>query len=115
MAPVVPFLGLIGTVLTVAGGITTAVMSNKQADKAAKRQQDYLNQLQQQQEVTEAEEKRLTDEANQRNKAYSASLLQSNSQLDNILSGGWDDENQDNSNTLLSNTLQPMNVQQIFA
>lgn len=116
MAPVVPFIPLITGVLGAAATVTTAVMSNNQAKKAEKRQAAYQQQLADQQAATEAEEKRLTDESNQRNRAYGASLLQGNTQLDNILSGSWDDEEDIGGGaTLLGETLQPMSVQSMFA
>ncbi len=116
MAPVVPFLGLIGTVIGAGATIASTVMSNRQADKAAKRQAEYQKQLADQQAAADAEEKRLTDESNQRNRAYGASLLQGNTQLDNILSGSWDDEEDIGGGaTLLGETLQPMSVQSMFA
>lgn len=116
MAPVVPFLGLIGTVIGAGATIATAVMSNRQAEKSAARQAEYQQKLLDQQTATAAEEKRLTDESNQRNRAYGASLLQGNSQLDNILTGSWDDEEEiGGGSTLLGETLQPMSVQSMFA
>lgn len=113
MAPVVPFLGLIGTVIGAGATIASSVISNRQADKASKRQQEYQQQLANQEAAAQAEEKRITDEANQRNRAYGASLLQGNTQLDNILTSSWDEE--ENSTSLLSQTLQPMSVQSMFA
>lgn len=113
MAPVVPFLPLIGTVIGTAGSVATAVMSNRQAKKAEQRQADYQQQLANQEAETKAKEKKLTDESNQRNRAYGASLLQGNTQLDNILTSSWDEE--ENSTSLLSQTLQPMSVQSMFA
>lgn len=114
MAPVVPFLGLIGTVIGAGATIASSVISNRQAEKASKRQAEYQQQLLNQQAATEAEEKRLVDESNQRNRAYGASLLQGNTQLDNILTSSWKEE-EGTSTSLLSQTLQPMNVQSMFA
>lgn len=118
MAPVVPFLGLIGSVIGAGATIMATSMSNRQAEKASQRQAAYQQQLMDQQAATEAEEKRITDESNQRNRAYGASLLQGNTQLDNILSGSWNDEENvggSGGNTLLGETLQPMSVQSMFA
>lgn len=112
-------LGLIGAALGAAATIGSTIMSNKQAEKSAKRQAEYQQSLLDQQAATEAEEKRITDEANERNRAYGASLLDGNTQLDNALTGYNSEYTLDNDNkySLLSNTLSPgsTNVQELFA
>lgn len=92
MAPVVPFLGFIGTALGAAASVYGTISSNKQAEESAARQAEYQKQLAAQEAATEAEEKRLAQEAQARTKAYGASLLNNNTALDNMLSGGYSSE-----------------------
>lgn len=103
MAPVVPFIGLIGTIIGAGATIASTVMNNKQAEKSAQRQAAYQQQALQLQQNTEAEEKRITQEARQRSQAYSASLLDNDTNLNNMLSGGYSDNNLGGSNSLLVN------------
>ena len=103
MAPVAPFIGLIGTIIGAGATIASTVMNNKQAEKSAKRQAEYQQQALQMQQETVAEEKRLTQEARQRSQAYSASLLDSDSTLNNMLSGGYSDNSLGGSGSLLVN------------
>lgn len=92
MAPVVPFLGIIGTALGAAASVYGTISSNKQAEKSAKRQQEYQEQLAAEQAAAEAEEKRIAQEAQARSKAYGASLLNDGTSLKNMLSGGYSDQ-----------------------
>jgi hypothetical protein len=112
-------LGLVGAALGAAATIGSTIISTKQAEKASKRQAEYQQSLLDQQRATEAEEQRITNEANERNRAYGASLLDGNTQLDNALTG-YNSEyslNNDQDYSLLSNTLKPgsTNVQELFA
>ena len=118
MAPVVPFLGVIGAALGAVGTIASAVISSNQADKTAERQLNYQKELNAQQQATEEQEKQLTLESQQRSQAYGASLLDGNTALDNMLSGGYNSDNIGNSEStsLLGNTLQSgSTVQSMFA
>lgn len=83
---------ILGAVATIGSSVIGAIASNSQAKDAAKRQQEYQNQLAAQEAATVAEEKRLTEEAKQRSKAYGASLLDSGTNLQNMLSGGYSNE-----------------------
>jgi hypothetical protein len=112
-------LGLVGAALGAAATIGSTIISTKQAEKASKRQAEYQQSLLDQQRATEAEEQRITNEANERNRAYGASLLDGNTQLDNALTG-YNSEyslSNDQDYSLLSNTLKPgsTNVQELFA
>lgn len=115
MAPVVPFIplvvGLAGAVATVTGSI----ISSRQADAAAKRQEEYNNKLQAEQQAAQAKEQQLAAEAAERSRAYGASLLESDTAKDNLLSGSWDDEDYLGSGSVLTNSLQPGGVQSMFA
>lgn len=91
MAPVVPFIPLITGVLAAGATVASTVMSNNQAEASQKRQLEYQKQLQAQDAATEAEEKRLAQEAEQRSRAYGSSLLNSDTTLNNNLSGGFND------------------------
>lgn len=114
MAPIVPFIPLITGVLGAAATVTTAVISNNQAKDAAKRQVKYQEQLTAQEAATEAEEKRITQESLQRQQAYGASLLEGNTGLNNVLSGGYNEENY-LGGSLLGNTLGSSSVSSVFA
>ena len=96
MAPVVPFLPLIGTVvgagITAATTIYTSNKANKQAEAAQKRQEEYYNEIKNQQAATEAEEQRITQETQERQRQYAAGLLDSSTGLDNMLSGGYKED-----------------------
>lgn len=109
MAPVIA-----AAVISAAAAVTTSVISSKQADKASKRQQEYQQQVLNQQKETEAKEKQLTDESKQRSRAYGLSLLDSDTNMQNMLSGGYDEENLGN-NSLLSNTLGSGSVGSMFS
>lgn len=113
MAPVVPFLGLIGAAIGGAATIASTVISSRQADKASKRQENYYNQMAAQEAATAAEQKRIDKESQDRARAYGASLLSDNTQLNNMLSGGWDDS--DYSTTVLNSGAQNASVSSIFA
>ena len=118
MAAVAPIIGLIGTIIGAGATIASTVMNNKQAEKSAERQAQYQQQALEEQRAAEAEEKRLTQEARQRSQAYSASLLNSDTNLNNMLSGGYSEEELGGSNgSLLVNDpgLQGSSVQSMFA
>lgn len=109
---------IVGGVATIGSTVISAVSSNRQADKAAERQEKYQKQLAQQEAATEAAEKQKTQEALDRQNAYGASLLDGNTALDNMLSGGYssDDISNSESLSLLGNTLQSgSTVQSMFA
>lgn len=110
-------LGFIGAALGAAATIGSTIISTNQAEKASKRQAAYQQSLLDQQKATEAEEQRITNEANERNRAYGESLLNGNSQLDNALTGYSSELDNEGNFSLLSNTLQPgsTNVQELFA
>lgn len=90
--------GIAGATASVVG----AVQSNKQAKDAAKRQNDYYNRLQQEQASTAAKEKQITDDAKERSRLYGASLIDTGTQLQNMLSGGYNDEEYQGSTVLTS-------------
>lgn len=113
MAPVVPFLGLIGAAIGGIATVTSAVVSSRQADKAADRQQQYYNKIAEQEAATAAEQNRINKESKERARAYGASLLSDNTQLNNMLSGGWEDENY--SSTILNSGAQNASVSSMFA
>ena len=111
-------VAVLGAALGAAATIGATVISTRQAEKASKRQAAYQQSLLDQQKATEAEEQRITNEANERNRAYGESLLNGNSQLDNALTGYSSElDNEEGNFSLLSNTLQPgsTNVQELFA
>jgi hypothetical protein len=113
MAPVIPFIPLITGLAGAAATVTGAVISGRQADKAAKRQQSYYDKIAKQEAATEAEQNRITKESRDRAQAYGASLLADNTQLNNMLSGGWDDE--EYSTTILNTGVQSNSVSSMFA
>lgn len=98
-APVIA--AIIGGVTAIATTTVSAISANKQADKQAAAQKEYQQQLLAQQQAEEAEEKRIKNEAAERNRAYGASLLDSNSMMSNMLTDSWSDEEADGT-TLLS-------------
>lgn len=99
-----------------ATSVVSAVQSNKQAKEAEKRQNAYYNQLQQEQAATAAKEKQLTNDAKERSRLYGASLIDTGTQLKNMLSGGYDDEDY-TGGTILTSSLTSANggVASIFA
>lgn len=94
---------IITAVAAVATTTISVISSNKQAERQAAAQKEYQQQLIAQQQAEQAEEKRIKDEAAERNKAYGASLLDGNTMTSNILTSSWSDENA-GGNTLLSGT-----------
>jgi hypothetical protein len=121
MPPVVAAIGwggiaaLASTAVAAGTSIYSTVQSNKQAKDSARRQQAYYNKLAAEQAATEAEEKRLTAEAEQRSRAYGASLLDSGTQLQNMLSGGYNEDEKTFGSGIITQELQPMGVQSLFA
>lgn len=74
---------LIGAVIAAAATTYSAVSSNKQADKANKRNLAYQRELAQQEADAQAKEQQLALEAIQRERAYGASLLNADTLLSN--------------------------------
>ena len=76
----------------------------------------YQQQLAQQQADTEAKEKRLQQEAQARSKAYGASLLNSDTNTQNMLNEGGYNEEKLGSSGIISESLQQGNsVQSMFS
>lgn len=114
MAPLVPFIPLITGVLAAGATVASTIMSNNQAKESQERQLEYQKQLQAQEAATEAEEKRLAQEAEQRSRAYGASLINSDSTLQNNYSGSFNDEGDSlGSSSLITNGL--TSVESMFA
>lgn len=117
MAPVVAIAPLLmaATAAASAGvGIYSAVQSNKQAKEAEKRQAAYNAQLKADQEATAAKEKQLAADAKARSRAYGSSLVDSGTQLNNMLSGGYDDEDYVGG-SVLGSSLGSADVSSMFA
>lgn len=117
MAPVIPIIAgvakAVAAVAAVGGTIYSTVQSARQANAAAKRQEDYYNKIAQQEAATAAEQKRIDKESQDRARAYGASLLSDNTQMNNMLSGGWEDD--DYSTTILNSGVQSGSVSSMFA
>ena len=76
---------------------------------------EYQKQIQAQNAATDAEEKRLSQEAQQRSRAYGASLLNSDTTLQNNYSGSLNEENDVLGSSLLTNVLSSGSVESMFA
>lgn len=92
---------LIAAVVSAAATTYSAVSSNKQADKANKRNLAYQRELAQQEADAQAKEQQLALEAIQRERAYGASLLDADSLLSNATYVGEEND----SFGVLGNTL----------
>lgn len=102
--------------LSAAATVASTIISSRQADDAAERQEKYNNQLLAEQKSAQAQEKQIAKDAAERSRAYGASLLSSDTQLDNLLSGGYDDDDYTfGGGTILTNSLTPGGVQSMFA
>lgn len=95
---------IIAATVAAAATIGSTMISSRQAADAQERQLAYQKQIQEQQAADEATEKKLQNEAQERNRAYGASLLDGNSQLDNILTSSWDGSDSDAGSTELTTT-----------
>lgn len=109
MAPVV------AAAITAVAAITSSVISSKQADKANKRQMQYQQQIAQQEADAQAKEKRLQQESLARSKAYGASLLNSDTNTQNMLNEGGYGEDKLGSSSIISESLQQGSVQSMFS
>lgn len=115
MAPVVPFIPLITGVLGAAATVTGAVMANRQAEKAADQQAQYMEKAQKAQQDATAKEQKITQEAQQRARAYNASLLTSDTNLSSALtSGGYSSEGEENY-SLLGSSLSTGSASNMFS
>ena len=92
---------LIAAVVSAAATTYSAVSSNKQAEKANKRNLAYQKELAQQEADAQAKEQQLALEAIQRERAYGASLLNADSLLSNATYVGEEND----SYGVLGNTL----------
>lgn len=92
---------LIGAVIAAAATTYSTVSSNKQADKANKRNLAYQRELAQQEADAQAKEQQLALEAIQRERAYGASLLNADTLLSNSTYVGEEND----SYGVLGNTL----------
>lgn len=108
-APVIA--AIIGATASVAGTGVSMIASNNQAKKSAKAQAAYQKQLLDQQKATEASEKQARQAAADRARAYGESLLDGNSQLNNILTDSWDDEPEFGGSLIMDSTLQSQSDQ----
>lgn len=107
---------IIAAVVAAAASVTTAAVSSHQADKANKRQIQYQQQIAQQEADAAAKEKRLQQEAQARSKAYGASLLDSDTNTQNMLNEGGYGEDKLGSSGIISESLQKGNsVQSMFS
>ena len=91
MAPVVPFIPLITAALGAAATVTSTVVSSNQAKKSEERALEYQKQLAAEEQAAREKEDLLNAQSIERSRAYSASLLQGDSLLNNSLTG-FDDE-----------------------
>jgi hypothetical protein len=107
----------VATIATTAASIFGTIQSTKQATAQAKAQQAYYNKLSAEEAATEAEETRITTETQDRTRAYAASLINSDTLLNNNLSGSYDDENttMGSGSIIKSDSLQGLSVQSMFA
>lgn len=95
---------IIAATIAAAATIGGTVISSRNAAAAQDRQLEYQKQVLAQQRADEAAEKKLQKETQDRNRAYGASLLDGNSQLDNILTSSWDGSDSDEGATELTTT-----------
>lgn len=82
----------VAAVATIATTTMSIVSSNNQAKKQLAAQKEYQQQLLEQQQQATAEEQRIRNEADERNRAYGASLLDGNTMMSNVLTDSWSDE-----------------------
>lgn len=110
-------VGIVSAVVAAGASITSTVLSNNAAKKSQERQINYLKETQAQEAATAAEEKRLSQEAQQRQKAYGASLLNTDTLMNNMYSNKVNEQDDPLGNSsLLVNELSGMNsVRSIFA
>lgn len=87
MAPVVPFIPLITAAIGAAATVTSTVVSSNQAEKSEKRALDYQKQLAAEEQAAREKEDLLNKQSIERSRAYNASLIQSDSLLNNSLTG----------------------------
>ena len=92
---------LIGAAVSAATAVGTTVYSSTQQNKAEKRQRAYQQAILDEEAAAEAREKELAMQSKQRSKAYGASLLDSDTTLDNALTSGGFTNDLDNSYSLL--------------
>lgn len=105
-------VGLVGAAAT----ITSTLITTKQANDAADRQINYQRQINAQEAEAAAQEQQIAKDAAERSRAYGASLLASDTQLNNLLSGGYDDDDYTfGGGTILTNSLASGGVQSMFA
>lgn len=107
---------IVAAALTATASIASAVTSSRQADKANKRQMQYQQQVAQQEADTAAKEKRLQQESIARSKAYGASLLNADTNMQNLLNTGGYGEDKLGSSGIISDTLRSgTSVQSMFS
>lgn len=105
---------LIGALFMAAATTYSAVSSNRQAEKASKRQEAYQNKMLAEEKAAAAEEKRLALEAKKRDQQYNASLIAGNTLLHNNITGNYSDENLGGS-LLTTDLTSGTNTNDIFA
>lgn len=112
-----PVVAAVAAVATTAASVWGTVQSSKQAAAQTKVQQSYYNKILEDEAATEAEENRITAETQDRTRAYAASLIDSDTLLNNNLSGSYDDEKTSigSGSIIKSDNLQGLNVQSMFA
>lgn len=105
---------LVAGLAAAAATVTTSIISTKQADKANQRSLDYQKQIAAQEQADQEAEDKLTAESQQRARAYGASLLNSDTTLNNaLISNAYSDEEQNTS--LLTTKLGSSGVESMFA
>lgn len=88
-------------VVGAATSITSSVISNNNAKRAQEEQKKYQQQMIAEQKAAEAKEKQARLDAQERNSAYGASLLDGNSQLNNVLTDSWSNLENDEGDSLI--------------
>lgn len=116
-APAAGALALKAVPALITAGATMAVSraSERQAQAQAQVQQSYYNSLQAQAEATKAEEDRITNESNQRARAYAAGLLNSDTNLYSVLNPSGYNSESSGEYQLLGNSLRSGSVSSMFA
>lgn len=102
--------------LSAAATVASTMITSKRADEAAERQEKYQREINAQQAAAQEQEKQIAKDAAARSRAYGASLLASDTQMNNLLSGDYEDDDYSfGQGTILTNSLASGGVQSMFA
>lgn len=85
-------MAMVGAMLTAAATVYSTIQSHKQAKRAEKRQNAYMDQILNQQKATAEEEKRIALETKEREREYAAGLVMGNTLLNNNITGNYSDD-----------------------